>query len=106
MKPDVVFFGQNVPTSVVDEAFDVVAKSDGIIAAGTSLQVYSVYRFIVAAARQNVPVVIVNVGPTRADEQALLHIPAITGETFERLGRCFAPVHYNDLLRKPLLQPN
>jgi NAD-dependent deacetylase sirtuin 4 len=74
MKPSVVFFGENVPISAVDRAIDAVSKSDGILVCGTSLQVYSAFRFIKLAQEKGVPYGIVNIGPTRGDDQAIFKI--------------------------------
>jgi len=85
MKPGVVMFGENVPMQVVEHAFNLVDRSDGIVAAGTSLMVYSVFRFIRRAAELAIPIAIVNVGPTRGDDLAHLKVPALTGAVFGRL---------------------
>jgi NAD-dependent SIR2 family protein deacetylase len=74
LKPDVVFFGENVPAERVRRCYDAVealAVEDGaLLAVGTSLTVMSGLRFVKAAARAGVPVVIANRGPTRGDELA------------------------------------
>jgi NAD-dependent SIR2 family protein deacetylase len=74
LKPDVVFFGENVPPARVERCYaavDALAKSDGVLLAiGTSLTVMSGFRFVRRAARAGTPVVIVNRGPTRGDDLA------------------------------------
>ena len=50
LKPDVVFFGESVPRERVDRAFDGISKADALLVVGTSLMVYSGYRFAEAAA--------------------------------------------------------
>eukprot|EP00160_Parvularia_atlantis_P015733 Unigene4656_Nuclearia_a/m.14229 Unigene4656_Nuclearia_a/g.14229 ORF Unigene4656_Nuclearia_a/g.14229 Unigene4656_Nuclearia_a/m.14229 type:complete len:150 (+) Unigene4656_Nuclearia_a:719-1168(+) len=102
LKPDVVFFGENVPKDVVERAFAAVRQSDGIVAAGSSLQVYSIYRFIRAAVEQSIPVAIVNIGPTRGDDDVALRVPALTSTTFKRLAHCFAPDEFERLAAMPL----
>ena len=49
MKPTVVFFGENVPLQVVDRAMDATRKARGMLVVGTSLSVYSSWRFVAAA---------------------------------------------------------
>jgi NAD-dependent SIR2 family protein deacetylase len=74
LKPDVVFFGENVPKERVQRCFaavDALAGSGGaLLVLGSSLTVLSGFRFVRHAARLDVPVVIVNRGPTRADDLA------------------------------------
>eukprot|EP00656_Telonema_subtile_P014093 TRINITY_DN1717_c0_g1_i1.p1 TRINITY_DN1717_c0_g1~~TRINITY_DN1717_c0_g1_i1.p1 ORF type:complete len:295 (+),score=65.40 TRINITY_DN1717_c0_g1_i1:167-1051(+) len=68
LKPSVVFFGANVRPPVVQTAFHSVDNSASMLVVGSSLHVYSGYRFVKRAAEQGKPIVIVNLGPTRADE--------------------------------------
>jgi NAD-dependent SIR2 family protein deacetylase len=74
LKPDVVFFGENVPAARVERCYaavDALAGSGGtLLVAGSSLTVMSGFRFVRRAARAGTPVVIVNRGPTRADDLA------------------------------------
>ena len=74
LKPDVVFFGENVPPARVERCYaavDALVGSDGaLLACGSSLTVMSGFRFVRRAARAGVPVVIVNRGPTRGDDLA------------------------------------
>ncbi|MFW6293975.1 MAG: NAD-dependent protein deacetylase [Spirochaetota bacterium] len=86
IKPDVVFFGESVPATRVERAFSMLAQAEALIVLGSSLTVYSGYRFVVAAAKQKKPVVIVNDGPTRADAQATVKIEARLGEALASLG--------------------
>ena len=83
-------FGENVPKDVVDETTAIIASSDGVVAAGTSLQVYSIYRFVRLAHERGTRIAIVNVGPTRADDLANLHVPALTSQVFTRLAQRLA----------------
>ena len=66
-KPDVVFFGDNVPRSRVDRCYAAVSAADGILCIGTSLAVYSAFRFVQAAHKNNTPIAVLNVGETRAE---------------------------------------
>jgi NAD-dependent SIR2 family protein deacetylase len=74
VKPDVVFFGENVPRSRLDEAWRVFEMGDVLLVAGSSLTVYSGRRFVYRAIESAMPVAIVNVGPTRADDVAAVKI--------------------------------
>lgn len=76
LKPDIVFFGESVPTPRVAEAFDWVADADAVLVLGSSLTVMSGLRFARRAAKDGKPVVIVNRGATRADDIATVKIDA------------------------------
>jgi NAD+-dependent protein deacetylase sirtuin 4 len=70
MKPTVVFFGENINPVVREETFSVMDDVDCVLAMGTSLTVFSAFRLVKRAYDQGKPVVIVNRGPTRADDFA------------------------------------
>ncbi|XP_068623316.1 NAD-dependent protein deacylase Sirt4-like [Battus philenor] len=70
LKPDIVFFGDNVPKQRVEEIRNVVRHSDAIFVLGSSLTVYSSYRIILQAKEENKEIAILNIGPTRADDIA------------------------------------
>jgi NAD-dependent deacetylase sirtuin 4 len=72
MKPSVVFFGENIQESLRQRTFDAVDNSECMVAIGTSLTVYSAYRLVKRCHEQNKPVVILNIGQTRADQLAHL----------------------------------
>jgi NAD-dependent SIR2 family protein deacetylase len=79
LKPDVVFFGENVPAPRVSrcyEAVDSLGSSGVLLAVGTSLTVMSGFRFVRRAARAGTPVVIVNRGGTRGDDLATYKVDA------------------------------
>jgi NAD-dependent SIR2 family protein deacetylase len=67
VKPDVVFFGEGVPRERVETATQALHAADAVLVAGSSLMVYSGYRFVQAAARVGKPVAAVTLGRTRAD---------------------------------------
>jgi len=67
LMPQVIFFGNNVPTKRVETVYSELEKADGLLIIGTSLEVYSAYRFVDRAAKLNIPIALVNNGPTRAD---------------------------------------
>ena len=74
LKPDVVFFGEHVPRERVARAFESVTKADALLVVGTSLMVYSGFRFAEAAAAAGKPIAAVNLGRTRADHLFALKI--------------------------------
>jgi len=67
LKPDVVFFGGAVPAKRVTRAWTALDRSDGVLVVGSSLMVWSGYRFVRAAAARGLPVLAINRGRTRAD---------------------------------------
>jgi NAD-dependent SIR2 family protein deacetylase len=79
LKPDVVFFGENVPPERVQHCYDAVdalTPDDVLLAVGSSLTVMSGFRFVRRAAKAGVPVVIVNRGATRGDDLATVRLHA------------------------------
>jgi NAD-dependent SIR2 family protein deacetylase len=76
LKPDVVFFGENVPKERVQRCYQLVEGADVLLVAGTSLTVQSGLRFVRRAHREQIPVVLVNRGPTRGDDLALVRLDA------------------------------
>jgi len=74
LKPDVVFFGENVNKDIVDDAFSSLEKAGALIVVGSSLMIYSGYRFARHADSVKKPIAIVNRGITRADDIAALKI--------------------------------
>jgi NAD-dependent SIR2 family protein deacetylase len=85
LKPDVVFFGESVPSERVETALAQLNQSDAVLIAGSSLTVNSGFRFAKQAAKSGKPMVIVNIGKTRADELAIAKIEANTSLALERL---------------------
>jgi NAD-dependent SIR2 family protein deacetylase len=74
LKPDIVYFGENVPKQRVQQAYSLVDDADALLVAGSSLTVYSGFRFVRHAAAQGIPVAIINRGPTRGDDYAAVKI--------------------------------
>ncbi len=85
LKPDVVFFGDNVARPIVDGAFAMLHESELLLVVGTSLTVFSGFRFVLRAVERGVPVAIVNRGPTRGDDRACLLVDAGAGEVLAAL---------------------
>ena len=76
LKPDVVFFGENVPKDRVERCYAALDEADALLVAGSSLTVMSGLRFVRYAAKAGLPVVIVNRGPTRGDDLATVKVEA------------------------------
>jgi NAD-dependent SIR2 family protein deacetylase len=74
LKPDVVFFGENVPAERVQRAMAPIAHCDAMLVVGSSLMIYSGYRFVTAAADAGKPIAAINLGRTRADDILALKI--------------------------------
>ncbi len=74
LKPDIVYFGENVPKDRVDEAYSVVDGAEALLVAGSSLTVYSGYRFVRHAVAVGIPIAIINRGRTRGDALATVKI--------------------------------
>jgi NAD+-dependent protein deacetylase sirtuin 4 len=85
LKPDVVFFGENVPGPVTEAAFSLFDEAEVLLVVGSSLTVYSGYRFVRRASERGVPVAICNLGPTRGDDHAAVLVDARLGELLPRL---------------------
>jgi NAD-dependent SIR2 family protein deacetylase len=79
LKPDVVFFGENVPVDRYAHAREALAGADALLVAGSSLMVYSGFRFVRAAHDDGLPIAIINRGRTRGDEFAELKVEADVG---------------------------
>jgi NAD-dependent SIR2 family protein deacetylase len=101
LKPDIVYFGENVPKNIVAQAYSLVDDAEALLVAGSSLTVFSGYRFVRHAAALGIPIAIVNRGPTRGDDLATvkvdggcsevlvllaceLPLPGIPHDTYER----------------------
>ncbi len=87
LKPDVVFFGENVPRQRVAEAYARLAAADLLLVVGSSLMVWSGYRFAREAARLGLPIAAVNLGRTRADDELTLKVEAPCEDALAALTR-------------------
>ncbi|OBH11492.1 NAD-dependent deacetylase [Mycobacterium sp. E1747] len=74
LKPDIVYFGESVTKAVVDQAYSLVDEADALLVAGSSLTVFSGYRFARHAAALGTPIAIINRGPTRGDDLASVKV--------------------------------
>jgi NAD-dependent SIR2 family protein deacetylase len=87
LKPDVVFFGENVPKARVTDSYARLALADGVLVVGSSLMVFSGYRFCLAAAELGKPMALVNRGRTRADNLADVKVEGDCGDVLHDLLR-------------------
>ena len=85
LKPNVVFFGENVPRERVEAAWRLLRDAEALLVVGSSLAVYSGYRFVLKASKEGLPVAIVNLGPTRGDSLARIRLEGKVGEVLPRL---------------------
>ncbi len=85
LKPDVVFFGENVPRPRAEACYALVERSSALVVLGSSLTVMSGFRYVRHAARQQRPIVIVNQGTTRGDAYATATLDAPLGQTLTEL---------------------
>lgn len=86
LKPDVVFFGESVPPERVRRAMDAIEASEAMLVVGSSLMVYSGYRFVKAMAESGKPIAAINLGRTRADDLLALKIAGRCGDVLRVLG--------------------
>lgn len=87
LMPDVVFFGGSVPKTHSEEAYALLRESDGLLVLGSSLTVFSGYRFVREADRLGLPVAIVTLGETRGHRHARVAIDAPLGEVLPVLAK-------------------
>jgi len=85
LKPDVVFFGDSVPRERVQAATQALEAADAVLVVGSSLMVYSGYRFCVWAQRMGKPVAALNLGKTRADAMLALKVMQPCGPALSAL---------------------
>jgi NAD-dependent SIR2 family protein deacetylase len=85
LKPDVVFFGGAVSERTLAAAWDLFDEGEVLIVVGSSLAVYSGFRFVRRAQERALPIAIVNVGATRADDIATVKLSAPVGTLLPRL---------------------
>jgi NAD-dependent SIR2 family protein deacetylase len=85
LKPDVVFFGEGVPQPRLAAALQSLEQSDALLVVGSSLMVYSGYRFCVRAAELRLPIAALNLGRTRADHLLALKVEQPCAEALTAL---------------------
>jgi NAD-dependent SIR2 family protein deacetylase len=91
LKPDVVFFGENVPRERVAAAAQALEQADAMLVVGSSLMVFSGYRFCLWAERAGTPIAAINIGLTRADALFSLKVEAPCGDALTAVAARIAP---------------
>ena len=91
LKPDIVYFGENVAKDVVQQALSLVEGADALLVAGSSLTVFSGYRFVRHAAALGMPIAIINHGPTRGDQHASVKVDGGCSELLTLLAEELSP---------------
>jgi NAD-dependent SIR2 family protein deacetylase len=74
LKPDFVFFGESIPRDQVTRSMESLEQADAMLVVGSSLMVYSGFRFAQAGAQLGIPIAAVNLGRTRADDLLILKV--------------------------------
>lgn len=90
LKPHVVFFGEGVPKERVDAAWAIVDAAEVLLVVGSSLAVFSGYRFVRGAAKRGQPIAIVNLGESRGDAHAAVRIEGRAGVVLPALAAALA----------------
>ncbi|XP_044131363.1 NAD-dependent protein lipoamidase sirtuin-4, mitochondrial [Bufo gargarizans] len=85
LKPQVTFFGDTVNRELVYSLYERLGESDAVLVVGSSLQVYSGYRFALKAQEKNIPVAILNIGATRADHLSAVKVNARCGDVLPKI---------------------
>ena len=85
LKPDVVFFGDNVPKARVEQAYAWVDEADAVLVVGSSLMVYSSFRFVRRAHAAGIPIAAINRGKTRADDWLTVKVAEDSAAALKRL---------------------
>lgn len=85
LKPSVTFFGDNVSPILKNFLIDKLSSCDALLAIGSTLQVYSSFRFILAAKERDIPIAILNIGSTRGDPYAQLKLNCKAGDILPKL---------------------
>jgi NAD-dependent deacetylase sirtuin 4 len=87
LKPDVVFFGESVPRERVELVNKRLSEADACLVLGTSLQTFSALRHVKQARELGLPILVMNIGPTREENLADIHVRGRCGEAFEWLAK-------------------
>ncbi len=80
-----MFFGETIPRERLAKSLDALEQADAVLVVGSSLMVYSGYRFMLKARAKNIPIAAINLGKTRADDLICLKIERECGETLTEL---------------------
>jgi NAD-dependent SIR2 family protein deacetylase len=90
LMPDVVFFGGSVPRATLDAAWHAFDGGEVLLVVGSSLSVFSGYRFVRRAAERSMPIAILNRGPTRGDPHATIRVEARAGDALAAIADALA----------------
>jgi NAD-dependent SIR2 family protein deacetylase len=85
LKPDVVLFGENVPAAITNRAWSLFDQAEALLVVGSSLAVFSGYRFVIRASERGLPIAIINLGPTRGDALAAAKLELRLGDALPDL---------------------
>ena len=85
LKPDVIFYGDGVPVERVEACFGALDQADALLVAGSSLMVYSGFRFVRYAHEKGLPIAAINIGVTRADDLLSFKVEQDCGEVLAKL---------------------
>jgi NAD-dependent SIR2 family protein deacetylase len=85
LQPDVIFFGDNIPPQRTAAALELADQADAVLVVGSSLMVFSGYRFCKLAAEAGKPIAAINMGKTRADDLIGLKIAASAEQVLPQL---------------------
>lgn len=85
LKPEITFFGDNVPKKTVHMLLEKMLNSDGVLVIGSSLEVYSGYRFVNRACTDGIDIAILNIGRTRGDKHATTKVSGVISNVLQRL---------------------
>ncbi|XP_077299232.1 NAD-dependent protein deacylase Sirt4-like isoform X2 [Arctopsyche grandis] len=85
LKPDVIFFGDNVPKQQVESVKKEITSSNALLVLGTSLSTFSAYRIILQAKEENKEIFVINIGPTRADGEINFKISTKCGDIIPKV---------------------
>lgn len=85
LKPNIVFFGDNVPRPRIEKVVKTIIDSDGVLVLGSSLTVFSGYRIVLQAKELGLPVAVINIGQTRADKIVDIKIEAKCSEIMKSI---------------------
>jgi NAD-dependent SIR2 family protein deacetylase len=92
LKPDIVYFGESVPKDRVAQAYSLVDEAQALLVAGSSLAVFSGYRFVRHAVSRGIPIAVVNRGRTRGDDLATIKVDGGCSELLTLLANELAAV--------------
>ncbi|UMB71259.1 NAD-dependent protein deacetylase [Mycobacterium paraterrae] len=105
LKPDIVYFGESVAKDVVQQAFSLVDDADALLVAGSSLTVFSGYRFVRHAAAAGIPIAIINLGTTRGDDLATVKVDGGCSELLTLLAEELSPAAVGQNVQGMLRMP-